>query len=120
MNDFVKLKKIEETEHPYYCEDQNYRASFNDGIPVINDSFEEFMEEMENTDFDMNLLFRFDIKKDMLTEYPDKLSLHTYWVMQRKGDFRVFICPIEDNPETLERLNNFLEKRYDHLKRIWS
>ena len=103
---------FKETNHPYYCEDNNY---YNNN-QISYDSWKEFKTTwaLETLDLDYNYLFRFDIKID---HEERKLYLHLYFIQQRKGNFQPVIVQIkkEDMPE----IDTFLLKCKKHLLEHW-
>lgn len=87
------MLKWEETDHMYYCSDTNYHVGGtigqNHGLAEYI-TWAEFRDswDLKNIDFDYNHLFRFDIKKrydsTRNVELEDELSLHLYYIMQKK------------------------------------
>ena len=90
-------------DHPYYCS-----AFYSEDYY----SWEEFLEELGEADFDYNLLLRFDWFDD---EPPARLQL-TY-IHQRKGYvFQARIYHIK--PEDEDSIREFLQPRLDYLLKI--
>ena len=106
-----------EVKHPYYCADSNYYAR-GDQQPVVEyASWSDFLDSEGTSDFDMNLLFRFDwIKADLEDERP-KDKLYLFWMGQRKGLYRWSEIAIKDADEDAVRA--WLQPRFDHLKKLW-
>lgn len=100
------------TEHPYYCSDSSY---YNLGFDTKYDTFQDFHDEMGNSDLDMNLVFRFDInEKDDGGYY-----MEIFMVQQRKGRFIPFF--IENvSEDDFEMIKEFLDKRYQHMMKLWT
>lgn len=111
------MPKLHEIQHPYYCTEHNYRVSGIKSYEVLFefDDWEAFKESSWFAcDPDYNLLFRFDWKdQDMGTG-----ELFLYWILQRKGDFNC--CIVHDMKiENEIEVREFLQKRFDHLKKLW-
>jgi len=99
-------------EHDYYCADSNYYS--NEAIMQYR-TWPEFYDEMHNADIDMNLVFRWDIKKHEKTE--------SYWmeifiIQQRKGIFLpVMIDRVFD--EDVETIIEYLKPHFEKLNHLW-
>lgn len=110
-----RLEKLA-VDHPYYCSDSNFYSI--EGS-LMYDTCGEFLDEWEDADVDMNLIFRWDVH--IRDEGSDNYGL--YWaevfiIHQRKGIFRpIWIKSVKE--EDYDRLTALLGKHYDHLKRIW-
>jgi dihydrodipicolinate synthase/N-acetylneuraminate lyase len=107
--------KLKETDHLYYCLDENY---YNANPHGIFNTWKEFksgwLDENLELDDDLNHLFRFDIKKN---DYGT-LSFYLYFMLQRKGIF----LPIEIKTITkkdMPEIENFLASRWEYLKKQW-
>lgn len=116
----MKLIKLKQTEHSYYCNDANYYVS-----PIRNNnwgSFKEFnnwehfkSEGWLDLDIDMNLIFRFDIED--CKETKDKV-LKLYLMHQRKGAFRpIHIHNMKE--EDMKEVTKLLQDNWLHLKEMW-
>ena len=107
----MNMKKLYECEHDYYCQSENY---FSNDTVMKYDSFEEFYEEWGDSDFDYNLLFRWDWKID---EETNENELYCHWMQQRKGRYMATITEIsiDDEPKVKE----FLKERYKHIIELW-
>ena len=101
-----------EVKHPYYSADSNFYAP-----GMEHETWADFIDAEGDSDFDMNLLFRFDwIKADADNEQDgDKLFL--FWMGQRKGLYRWSVIDIKDADEDAVRA--WLKPRFDHLKKLW-
>ena len=97
-------------DHDYYCADGNYYS--NDS----GQSWEnmcEYLDAMESSDIDMNLVFRWDIR-----ENNGSYSANIYIMHQRKGIFaphHVKKITDDDVPRFVEYLKNHKNK----LDKIW-
>lgn len=115
-------------EHSYYCEDQNWRGNGgDDGIPSFYeyDSWKEFYDVWGNADEDMNLIFRWDWKKKQKHDpkYPEEPYRHydllcIYWMLQRKGDYRITHVKVKRRDE--KKVIEFLKPRWDYMKFLWA
>lgn len=119
------MKRLWEIDHPYYCNEGNYYAPGNDQPHAHHRSWAEFISEEGNSDFDMNLVFRFDWKErdedDEPTyngdDYYRNGVLSVFYMGQRKGLYRwatVEVCRA-DEPAVLE----FLRPRWEYLRQLW-
>ena len=104
---------ITETNHQYYCSDNNYHSS--EASARFN-TVADFLDNFEETDIDLNLCFRFDIEKhdngDLYAEF--------FLMLQRKGIFMPIHC-VSYNPETeSERLESYLKKHYAVMMNLWT
>lgn len=104
-------------DHPYYCSDSNWfsREAF-----MVFDTASEFLDEFENTDIDMNLVFRWDVSEN--TD-ADDISDGTYYakvfmMKQRKGLFHPIHIATIDQGDCL-RFCNYLDKHWQRIKDIW-
>jgi len=105
-----------EIEHPYYCSSNNY---FSNDCCKKYETWKEFYEEEGGSDFDLNLLFRFDWRtpeSGWVEEGGDILEL--FYVQQRKGLFRSVIIKINRDEE--EDVIKFLTSRFRWLLKLWS
>ena len=110
------MKTIEEffylsQRHNYYCSESSF---YNLGFDTSYETWGDFISDMGNSDLDMNLVFRWDVKKcDEVGYYMEIFIIH-----QRKGRFvPFFIKYIED--KDLHSILEFLKKRKSHLKNLW-
>ena len=106
-------------EHDYYCSDS---AHHNLGFETDYKNFKDFYNEMGNSDDDMNLVFRFDIKtrdENEIVGDTSKYFMEIFMVHQRKGRFVPFF--IENVYETdFELIKEYLERKYAKIQQIWS
>lgn len=115
--------KLEQTNHPYYCSDNNY---YSNEASNSFDSWGEFKEDFapENIDHDYNYVVRFDLNKysDEDSENEDcenNYVLHLYYLQQRKGNFLpVLINNIKE--EDMDEINNYLKEYSNYIKSLWS
>lgn len=119
------MKHLWEVDHSYYCNEGNYYAPGREQPHDEFKSFEEFISEHGASDFDMNLVFRFDWVEGEDHELPPYSGdpyyrnglLKIFWMGQRKGLYRwttVQVCRA-DEPKVIE----FLRPRWQHLKELW-
>lgn len=115
-----------EVEHSYYCNEGNYYAPGNDQPTASYKTFGEFLASEGDSDFDMNLLFRFDWRESESwghgmpfngdVNYRNGVLL-LFWIGQRKGLYRwteIEVCRA-DEPAVIE----FLRPRLAHLMKLW-
>jgi len=112
-----ELKKLA-IEHDYYCSECNY---YSNRPAQKYGNMTEFMDEYEDTDIDMNLCFRWDIreKRDSETDEPTGSYCAEVFIMQqRKGIFKPIM--IENvNEEEAIRFKKYAKKHWEKLKQIW-
>jgi len=114
-----------EIDHSYYCNQGNYFAK--ESVGDHFKSFQEFIAEYKDADFDMNLVFRWDW--DEIDEDTEKSNyngddnyrngkLYIFWMGQRKGLYRYSTAEVcrADEPAVIE----FLQPRLEHLKQLWA
>ena len=105
--------------HDYHCSESNY---YSNKPSKRYDTATEFLDEFENTDIDMNLVFRFDVhnKRDEETD----IETGEYWaevflMLQRKGIFMP--CHIVSiKQDEVDRFVSYLKKHKEKLNSIWS
>lgn len=120
--------KFEETNHSYYCSENNYyvgnRSGENYGrseYDTWNDFKEDWLYEDNTIDCDYNLCFRYDIKNkydEDDNELSNEYELWLFFILQRKGIYRpVWIKTIEEK-DILE-LEIFLNHQWEYMKEQW-
>lgn len=113
--------KLWEVEHPYYCNEGNY--SYN-GAGTTYSSWSDFVDEWGDSDFDMNLMFRWDWREGYEEksnyngdDYYRNGTLLIFWMGQRKGHYQwseISVCRA-DEPE----VRKLLIPRMKHLMSLW-
>lgn len=101
-----------ECQHEYDCESADYWNGKNKRNHKYK-LFKDFLTDMGSSDFDLNLLFRWDWKEND----KEQGKLFLYFLLQRKGIFISFEIDVirDDELEVIE----FLKPRWDHLKSLW-
>ena len=114
-----------EAQHPYYASDLEYHTRPAEHERV--DSWKEFCEAFGDSDFDYNLVFRWDWKlfdpsnyegEEMPPPEQRRDELWIYFVMQRRGFFwpvRAYVTKA-DEPD----VHAWLARRGAHLSRVWT
>lgn len=98
-------------EHDYYCSDNNY---YSNDAGSKWDTFQDFYNEYRNADIDMNLIFRWDIKKSDV----GNLYMEIFMIHQRKGIFAPhYINFVSEND--FEDIKFLLQKHLNKLAAIW-
>lgn len=116
------MKHLWEVNHPYYCNEGNY---FSNDCGDEFKSWDEFLSEYKDADFDMNLVFRWDWREGSdwgAGDFTGDVNyrnghLLIFWIGQRKGLYRyskVEVCR-NDEPAIIE----FLRPRLAHLLKLW-
>lgn len=100
-------------DHPYYCSDNNY---YSRDPETEWETMSDFLDEFEDADVDMNLVFRWDIyaPDEDEKEYRGEIFI----MHQRKGIFAPHRINIVRESE-VERLVVFLKKHLNRLNEIW-
>jgi len=97
--------------HDYYCSESNY---YSNEAKQGYSKWPEFYNEYFDCDIDMNLIFRWDIKKHDSGEY----HMEMFMIQQRKGIFvPIEIKSVNDND--CDSILELLHKHLDKLKKIW-
>lgn len=108
-------------EHDYYCSESNY---YSNEASQSYATMTEFLEDFEESNVDMNLCFRWDIKS-----YKDEFEDHSngrtgyfaevFIMIQRKGIFKPIMID-SVNEEEAVRFRKYAEKHWETIKQIWS
>lgn len=109
-----------EIDHPYYCNQGNYYAPGMDQPTEHYDSWSHFFDDEGDSDFDMNLVFRWDWRKADPNEENwgnEKDVLLIFWMGQRKGLYRWTDIDITDADEPA--VKEWLSKRWQYLTLLW-
>tara|TARA_R100001086_G_scaffold170822_2_gene93344 strand:- start:2871 stop:3221 length:351 start_codon:yes stop_codon:yes gene_type:complete len=109
-----KLEEFAAIDHPYYCSESNFYSN----KPNFNcETMTEFLDAAEDWDVDMNLMFRWDIKK-YESEDGDGYYAELFFILQRKGIFKP--CSVEQvTEEELPRFLEFAKKHWSKMQEIW-
>lgn len=105
-------------EHPYYCSENNY---FSNDASSHWDTMTEFLDEMEDADIDMNLCFRWDIKRntdDETGEPVEGCNAEVFIMKQRKGLFSPHRIDSVNEKEAI-RFREYAEKHWKVLCDMW-
>lgn len=113
--------KLWEANHSYYCSESNF---FDRDYTTEYNSWEEFIEAEDDSDDDLNLVFRWDWKisnKEGEDYYePDEPTTHQLqlcYMLQRKGIYRAVIVDVEEDDE--EKIRKWLAPKYQKMLEIW-
>lgn len=114
-------------DHPYYCNEGNYYAPGREQPFTRYRSWAEFIEAEGDSDFDMNLLFRWDWRENESWGHGSEFNgdvnyrngvMLLYWMGQRKGLYRwteVEVCRADESA-----IREFLQPRLDYLLSLWA
>jgi hypothetical protein len=108
----MKLKDLA-IEHQYYCSDNNY---YDSDAGKTWETMSEFLDEFEDADIDMNLVFRWDVHAP--DEDNKNYKAEVFIMHQRKGIFSPHIIKSFEEKE-VKRFVLFLKKHHKRLKEIW-
>lgn len=107
-----RLVELSEKKHPYYCSNSNY---YSNEVREVYDTMTAFLDEFEEADVDMNLVFRWDIIKD---DEKSHYSAYVYLILQRKGIFKpIEIVKITESE--VERFENYLKNNKKTIDALW-
>lgn len=110
----MKLKDLA-VEHDYYCSDSNY---YSNEASVSYPDWESFYKEFKDSDIDMNLIFRWDLKqKERFAE--DSYEMQLFMIKQRKGIFSPIVIHFVYEKDVNEVVD-FLSKHKNKLNSIWN
>jgi len=110
---YVKIKRIIRKKHPYYCSDSNY---YSNEASSNFESMTDFLDSFEDCDVDMNLVFRWDIRKN---DDDDMYYAEIFMMLQRKGIFKPIMIDSVLESE-VERFEKYLMKHKKVLNMLWS
>ena len=112
----MTLKELS-IDHPYYCSDSNY---YSNEPSQDFETMTDFLSKYQDADIEMNLIFRWDIKKrdDELSEKTGRYYAQVYIIAQRKGIFTP--CYIKHiNQEEADLFVSLAMKHWDKLEAMW-
>lgn len=107
----TRLEALSKKNHPYKCNTRNF---YSNEANEQYDNITEFLDEYEDADIDMNLVFRWDVHKTEDGEYYVEIFL----ILQRKGIFRPISIDsiLEDD---VERFETYLQKHKQKIDELW-
>lgn len=102
-------------DHDYYCSESNF---YSNDASLSYETFKEFLDEFEDADVDMNLVFRWDLKKYDDSDISKGYYMEIYQMKQRKGIFTpIEIVKFEE--DDIEGFVKYIKPHIDKLKNIW-
>ena len=105
--------------HPYYCDAENYYCS---DCATEWRNMTEFLDEYEDANLQLNLIFRFDVDADYYDNRDEKSKQEYYarvFIMhQRKGIFVPHLIRSVSEEEA-QRFEKFLKRSWEEMKKIW-
>jgi len=108
------MLELKDYDHPYYAEDSNY---YSDEAGENFDTASEFLNQYENSDIDMNQVFRWDISQ--IGEEKNRWSAQIIIIGQRKGLYRpIQIMKIDESE--LVRMSAYLSKHWENMLKLWN
>tara|TARA_Y100000114_G_scaffold154060_1_gene175282 strand:+ start:354 stop:719 length:366 start_codon:yes stop_codon:yes gene_type:complete len=104
-------------DHPYYCNESNY---YSNDASMKWETMTEFLDAMEDSDVDMNLVFRWDVRPRGETgaEYG-RFCAEVFIMHQRKGKFAPHDIKHVSEAE-IPRFKAYVEKHWRTMQKIWS
>lgn len=110
-------RKLWEADHPYYCNEGCFHAP---GYHTRYACWADFMEGLGTSDVDMNLVFRWDWRRDdddRAQGAPPEPVLYVFFVAQRKGF--TFSAEVAVTPKDEPAVRAWLAGRKEHLLKLW-
>lgn len=108
----MKTIKDLSVDHQYYCSDNNY---YNNDCLYKVDTWDQYVAENEDEDFDLNLIFRWDVKQGDSGNY----YMQIFVMQQRKGRFVIRqINEVDD--KDVKSIIKYLTPRLNHLISLWN
>ncbi len=113
----MNLKELV-VKHPYYCETSNY---YSNAPHLVWETMTEFLDEYEQADIDMNLIFRWDVinrSEDEVGQDAGRYRAEVFMMHQRKGIF----APHDINHVNEVEVERFVElarKHWETLMHLW-
>jgi len=107
----ITLKELA-VDHDYYASDSNYYSNNSGHYTTFADFYDDFID----ADIDMNLIFRWDIKKH---DESERYYVEIFMILQRKGIYMPHMIDHireEDVPKFIE----LVTKHWQKLISIWS
>ena len=108
----MKLKDLA-IDHPYYASESNY---FSNDAKADYPVWADFYEEWNDFDVDLNLVYRWDIKK---REESDRYYMELFIIQQRKGIYMPIMVHYVDEKD-IETIVPFLKKHKAKIEDIWN
>jgi hypothetical protein len=100
-------------DHPYYASGSNYYS--NDAAGHYN-TWADFYEEFHDADVDMNLVFRWDIRKSEEKSKP--YYMQVIIIAQRKGIYMpIHIDSVGE--QDVPQIEQFMKPHFEKLLSIW-
>ena len=111
------LERLASCKHPYYCSGSNY---YSNEASQRYETATEFLDDWEEADVDMNLVFRWDIMpRGENGADSGRYCAEIFIMMQRKGIFKpIGIAHI--NEAEAVRLEKYLAKHLETIKALWA
>lgn len=108
--------------HEYYCSTSNYHSR---DCNFKYETLQDFLDDMSDSDMDMNLLFRWDVSEKNSTDVesdknpPKEYYAEMFFIHQRKGNF---VCYEIDTitEEDVDAFVYFVKPRYAHIMKLWA
>lgn len=109
--------RLWEAKHPYYCNENNFYAN---GCCTSYESWACFFEAYDpaETDFDYNLVFRWDWAAPAPDDRIQQHRLTVFWMGQRRGRFWSSIVNVTPADEPAVRA--WLEPRWAQMQALWA
>lgn len=98
--------------HDYYASDSNYYS--NDAANHYN-TWADFYKEFHDADIDYNLVFRWDIDKDVDS---GNYYMQVIIILQRKGIYMPIHINYVDDKDAMQ-IKEFMQPHMEKIKNIW-
>ena len=112
-----ELQKLA-SDHPYYCNEENH---YSNEAGRSFGTMTEFLDEFDQMDVDLNLCFRWDVRRKEDHEgdpIEGSYYAQVFLMLQRKGIF--FPCEIGSITESeATRFKKYIAKHWETLQKMW-
>lgn len=114
------MKHLWEVKHDYYCTRGCYYIGRDriDEVHCEYDSFDAFLADWNDADFDYNLLFRFDWRQAGPDWELETDQLRLYFFQQRKAKPNSVYVVVKKEEE--DKVKQYLLPRLQHLLKLWA
>lgn len=103
----MTLKELAKIKHPYYSSGSD-QAEYN--------TFQDFLDEMKDCDIDLNLCYRFDVRKN--EDNKERYNIELFTLLQRKGYIaQHYVANFVESDIPL--LKKYMKPHMEKIKKIW-
>ena len=114
----ITQKNLWDVDHPYYCAENNF---FSNDYVTEYESWDDFYSSEGHADQDMNCVFRWDWDTynpaDDDEEGDIENTLKLFYMLQRKGIFRIVLVKVQREDEP--KIKEWLKLQYEYMQKLW-